>query len=142
MLKLEYFVYNEDGVGNIVKYNVLNEGFVKEHLDPLKKDYKKRVKEGNKESVLKSIFAEDVKKALFYRYWGRAEYEVVITTWPPIVDKEEIKRLWEEEKDHAYRSSVNLHYGNKIDIYDQVMLNFNIFIDYLWENYVNYGRDK
>lgn len=58
-------------------------------------------------------FAEKVKNALMYCFWSKCEYEVVITGWPP---KE---NFWKDEK---------------IDIYSQVMNNWDIFFKYLLDN--------
>lgn len=58
----------------------------------------------------KAEFAEAVRKELSYYFWCKSEYEVLIRAWCGGNGKEEIK----------------------IDIYSQVMLNFNKFIDYLW----------
>ena len=47
-----------------------------------------------------------------YYFWARCEYEVVISGWPPAhgdVDR-------------------------KVDIYEQLMLNWYAFVDYVWEH--------
>jgi len=59
----------------------------------------------------KDDFAEEVRHELMYYFWSKCEWEV------------EICDLWREK-------------GSKIDVYQQVMLNWTIFIDYLW-NYCN-----
>ena len=58
-------------------------------------------------------FEEEVRKALMYRYWSKCEWEVVIDHWPPF-------------KEHQG--------AEKVDVYDQIMMNWKIFTDYLWEN--------
>lgn len=55
-------------------------------------------------------FKEEVRKHLSYQYRSRCEYELILTTWP--VHDEEIK----------------------VDVYDQVMLNFDKFFDYILNN--------
>ena len=60
----------------------------------------------------KEAFSESVKGHLMYYYWSKCEYEIILTAWPP-------------------RENFN---DKKIDIYDQVMLNWDRFIDYLWEH--------
>lgn len=57
-------------------------------------------------------FKEEVRHALMYTYWCRCEYEVVISSFPPRKDTD----------------------ASKIDIYDQIMLNFDKFASYCWEN--------
>lgn len=58
----------------------------------------------------KEKFAEEVKHELMYYYWSKVEWEV-------------------EVKDLFYDKT------RKVDVYEQVMLNWNIFIDYLWNWY-------
>lgn len=60
----------------------------------------------------KSEFAEKVDRALVYRFWAKCEWEIILSDWPPS-DK------FNKEK---------------IDVYDQVRLNWDIFIDYVWDN--------
>lgn len=55
-------------------------------------------------------FAEDVRKALMYRFWSKCEWEVIISAWPPS------DRIPER----------------KVDAYEQVMLNWDVFIEYVW----------
>ena len=60
----------------------------------------------------KAAFAEEVRRSLMYYYWSKCEWEVVIEHWPPV---------------QRFQST-------KVDVYSQVMLNWDRFIDYLWEN--------
>lgn len=62
-------------------------------------------------SLPKNEFAEAVKNDLLYYFWSKCEYEIVISGWPNVENNLE-----------------------KVDAYDQVMLNFDIFIDYLWSH--------
>ena len=59
----------------------------------------------------KTEFKEKLRKELMYWFWSKCEYEIVISPW--------VGRNKEEAE-------------VKIDIYDQVMLNFNRFVDYCW----------
>lgn len=61
----------------------------------------------------KSAFAIAIKSELMYYYWSKCEWEILLTSWTSPEDT---------------KSQV------KIDVYHQIMLNFNHFIDYLWEN--------
>jgi hypothetical protein len=56
-------------------------------------------------------FSKEVRSALMYEYWSRFEYEIIISTMSEYQPK-----------------------GVKIDIYQQVMMNWDNFINYLWEN--------
>ena len=58
----------------------------------------------------KETFEKELKSCLMYTYWCRAEYEVIISPWCGGNDKD----------------------GMKVDIYSQVMLNWDKFVDYVW----------
>lgn len=85
-------------------------------------------------------FAEEVRKSLQYCYWSRSEYETIITSWPPYIESEELDRLNKEKETHLekygnfYREVVELNVSHKIDIYTQIMMNWDRFIDYIWNN--------
>ena len=85
-------------------------------------------------------FAEEIRMSLQYAYWSKSEHETIITSWPPFIDEEEFNRLIEVKEDgkrngfKRFYESVNLTCDYKIDIYMQVMLNWDRFIDYLWSN--------
>lgn len=57
-----------------------------------------------------SEFSDKVKRALMYYFWSKCEWEVILTGWPP---------------------DPNYH-DEKIDVYDQVCLNWDTFIVYVW----------
>lgn len=56
----------------------------------------------------KDEFAEEVRRDLMYYFWCKSEYEIVMRQW------------------------CGTECELKVDIYSQVMLNFDHFIDYLW----------
>ena len=60
----------------------------------------------------KAGFLKDVKSSLMYYYWSKCEWEILLFSWPSRQDYD----------------------GEKIDVYDQVMLNWDIFSEYLWEH--------
>lgn len=97
-------------------------------------------KEHKKKSMTKEEFGEQVRMALMHEYWSRCEYEVVITSFPPHVENDEIDRLNKERTEHLkewgnfYCTDVRLSVDKKIDVYGQVMLNWEQFLDYLWNN--------
>lgn len=59
-------------------------------------------------------FAEAVRKELMYYFWSKSEYELILKNW--------------------LAGDIEM----KIDIYDQVRLNWDRFIDYLWEIHHDY----
>lgn len=55
-------------------------------------------------------FAEKVRGLLFYYFCSKCEWEVIVSAWPPsdrIPDK-------------------------KVDVYELVMMNWDVFIEYVW----------
>ena len=66
----------------------------------------------------KAAFAEEVRHSLMYYYWSKCEWEVIISHWPPAKGFDD----------------------SKVDVYSQVMLNWDRFIDYLWENRKELGK--
>ena len=60
----------------------------------------------------RNAFLEQVRRELGCCFRSKCEYEVIIGQWPP---------RNEERK-------------NKVDFYDQVMMNWERFAEYLWEN--------
>lgn len=127
---IAYYVYVENiNKRKIERYNVLNDGIIEEILSRVDK------------MTDKESFAAVVEQILMYHYWSRSEWEIILTDWPPHISKEELARLNVEQEAHfkeygayPYGHSVSLTTAEKIDVYDQVMLNWNIFIDYVWEN--------
>ena len=57
-------------------------------------------------------FGEQLRKDLKYYFWSKCEWEVIVSHWPPA------KRFQDE----------------KIDVYDQIIMNWDIFLDYVWEH--------
>ena len=61
----------------------------------------------------KENFGNLVKRDLSYYFWSKCEWEIIISGWP-------------QRKDFNER---------KVSVYDQILLNWDIFIDYLWREY-------
>ena len=94
--------------------------------------------------LAKDHFAELLQQRLRYYFGSRAEYEIVATSWPPYMSGADIVKIHQEYEDHKatrgkypYRLDVALEVGQKIDAADQVMLNFDAFVDYV----LNYKED-
>lgn len=134
LTKSEYPVWNvfrEDfNSREIVVYNIF------QHIafyDAVKQIAKKRP---NKET-----FANKVRSELSYYFWSKSEYEVIVTSWPAYIDRAELCRLtdtYEKFKDQPtpYKININPEVGEKIDIYTQVVMNWNQFIDYSYKMFV------
>lgn len=89
----------------------------------------------------KNEFAEHLRRDLMYYFWSKCEYEVVITSFPPYITMDELGSLNKEREAHKekygrdyVRIDANPDVGAKIDIYTQVMNNFDIFCDYVWNS--------
>ena len=63
-------------------------------------------------------FLKEVRGWLMYFFWSKCEWEVIIQQWP------------NNERFH----------DKKIDVYDQVIMNWDKFADYLWENRKELGK--
>ena len=115
----------------------------------------------------KEGFAEEVKRSLAYHFWSKCEWEIVLSHWP---DGElyELRRQMSIGKlvgairgagmEYPYSESFrtnperkvevrvypadNRFHDKKIDIYDQVMSNWDIFIDWLWEHRKELKEEK
>ena len=72
--------------------------------------FRKDVEELLKDFNDKEEFAKQLKSELMYNFWCKSEYEVIISPWCGGRITEDIK----------------------VDIYRQVMLNWEIFVDYVW----------
>lgn len=62
---------------------------------------------------VKDEFAKQLRSELMYYFWSKAEWEIIISPWVG----------GDREKDSV-----------KIDVYDQVMLHWDVFADYVWNN--------
>ena len=129
--ELRYNVWYENfNSKEIVPYNVFRNSRFYDGLVKATKIYKK--------TQDRETYREDIRKELMYAYWSKSEYEIVITSWPPYIDVEDIEKLdilvKQEEAEWGrkpYRVNIRPVVSKKLDIYEQVMLNFNIFIQYL-----------
>ena len=122
-------VYREDfNRGVIIKYNIFDHG-------GFARDFKKLLEE----DIAKDEFIERLKRSLMYWFWCKSEHEVVITSWPVYIDKAELDRLNTEYEEYnnkwghyPYKINVTPDVGEKVSIYDQVMMNWGQFIDYVY----------
>lgn len=89
----------------------------------------------------KDKFAEELRRDLFYYFGSKCEWEVVITSWVPHITTSELDRLNAEREKalkeynrEPYSLYVNPNVAEKIDVYNQVMNNWDIFLDYVWNS--------
>jgi hypothetical protein len=69
-----------------------------------------------KEALSAVDFQYEVCRELQYHFWSKCEYEIILTEWPPHEDLSKDVR-------------------KKIDVYDQIMLNIDRFIEWLYTDY-------
>lgn len=100
-------------------------------------------------------FEKEIKSNLMYYFWSKCEWEIILDHWPSgefydLRSKSTIGELTEkgiiQEKQDHWRCKPetevtirvfprnNRFKEKKIDVYQQVENNWDIFIDYLWNN--------
>ena len=91
-----------------------------------------------KVDMSKEDFTEQLRREVQYYYWSKTEWECIITSQPHI-DRKELQRIISEcylqRKKADYpcrRAHINLSHSDKIDVYDQLCLNWDEFVDYVW----------
>lgn len=94
---------------NVVRYDFNKKDFVSYNVlnSRIVEEIKKRTKNINN----KLDFAEEVRRICQYYFWSKCEWEIVIQEWTGHNPKEK-----------------------KVDVYDQLLLNWDRFIDYVWDN--------
>ena len=127
-----------------MKWNVYRHNFNKNEIEVYNifDHYRfcEEVKKHLKECTDKEKFAKKLKSSLNYYFWSKAEHEIVLTSWTPHIKMEELKRLNAEREEHIrewgkepYSLYVQPDVWKKIDVCQQVMNNFDIFLGYVWE---------
>lgn len=70
--------------------------------------FKNEVDKLLKDKVTKEDLIDKLKRQLMYYFWSKCEYEIILSPWTGRAD------------------------DIKIDVYDQIMMNFDRFVDYCW----------
>ena len=106
---LKWFVFVEDINSKRIKvYNIFEHKDFMEDCDDAWKDYI------NDEHRDFSKFKKDIESNLMYYFCSKCEWEIVLSDFPP---------------SDSFQKK-------KIDVYQQVKINWDIFIDYLFSWYV------
>ena len=99
-----------------MKWNVFIHNFNKNEIEEYNifnhHCFTHEVKQAVKKYKDKNDFLDKLKSELRYYFWSKCEWEVIISPW--VGRKEPCEE--------------------KIDVYNQVMLNWDVFADYVWEN--------
>ena len=101
-----------------------------------------------KTKLSKEDFAERINRELLYYYWCKSEWEIILTSFPPYVDKVEVNRIKFESEQfnikhghYPFLMHFNPNVVKKVDVYSQVKLNWDNFIEYLWSQKRNVRRE-
>ena len=65
-----------------------------------------------KKKLERKEFEKELRSIIRYSFWSKCEYELQLFPWP------------DSERDK----------GHKIDVYNQIEINWDRFADYVWEN--------
>ena len=69
-------------------------------------------KAASKKEVTKEEFSDKIKSELFYYFGSKCEWEILIKNW---LTRDDIK-------------------ARKVDVREQIMINYDHFLDYVWNN--------
>ena len=136
---LTWNVFKEDWNGKeITTFNVFQHQTYKEEIE--------RLLEAARMGLSKGNFEKEVRRYTQYYFWSKSEYEIVLTSWPPYIDADkELARLIKDKEDTIAKGwtpkflDVRMAIANKIDIYEQLQLNWEHYINYLWRMKDNAG---
>lgn len=108
---LKWNVYIGDfNSGTIESYNVFCHAAFLEECKKIVKKHQKALK-GN--GIFdRQTFSNEIRRSMMYYFWGKCEWEIIIDHWP--------------QSDRRK--------SEKVDVFDQVGLNWDVFIDYIWSN--------
>ena len=88
----------------------------------------------------KEEFAELLRREVLYYYWAKTEWECIITDTEPKIRRNELCRILSECYEQLPKSHptprhfcINLDDAYKLDVYSQIMLNWDEFVDYVWQ---------
>lgn len=70
-------------------------------------------------------FEKEIKKLLQYFFCCKAEWEITITSFP-------VYTTDKKNDSNAIRNLISLDVEQKVNVYDQILLNWNSFLTYLW----------
>lgn len=155
-------VFVEDWNNRTIKpYNVFLHGSFWLELNKMKEEKEKAFRvwkkehEGKYDEIDRKEWEETYKNGVFktalkdkamYHFWAKSEWEIILTSWPPYIENEEFTRLKSEyenvDETHRprYRTNVNLTISEKIDVYDQLLIHWDTFVDYVWEHLPSIGK--
>lgn len=105
----------------IEEYNVFNHGRFYEDMKKCLRD-----------CCDKDEFKEELRRDLMYYFGYKVEWEVHVSEPFPHITEEELERLNNETV--PYNHMPRIQCSRKIDVCHQIMMNYDRFIDYIWQN--------
>ena len=106
--ELKWFVFIEDINSKRIKvYNIFEHKDFVEDCDDAWEDYINEHRDFSK-------FKKDIESNLMYYFWSKCEWEIVLSDFPP---------------SDSFQKK-------KIDVYQQIKINWDKFIDYLFSYYI------
>lgn len=122
---LTWYVYKEDVNARVIeKFNIFKHSSFAKDVQELLDEYVDR-------EIDRKEFSEAVKRKAMYYFWSKSEYEVIITSWPAYITVDEFNRIAKETEKAKYYINIAPAISDKVDIFDQLNLNWEAFIDYL-----------
>lgn len=108
-----------------------------------KNEYHIEEKNTIKETKSKELLRQWIINRSSYRFWGRCEYEHLVTSWPfgSYKIKQNLKKFLtpnfdiEKLNDSIKFYNILMQDMEKIDIHDQIMMNIDIITDILFEEF-------
>ena len=87
----------------------------------------------------KEEFTEQLRREVCYYYWCKVEWEITVSHYPSYIGKDEMDKLLDEREQYyrkynkyPYSNDVDLVGAKRVDVHDQILLNWNAFVDYVW----------
>lgn len=108
-----------------------------EWKDIFKGGYLERIaKELKDELGNRDEWEKHFKTKLMSIYWCRSEYEIIITSWPPFISRDNLDIMNTEAHNQSNKVRVNalLDIAKKINVFDQLNANWEVFADYVWRS--------
>lgn len=142
-------LYGRWGADQIEEVDIFSFGQVSAIVDTLKKEYKKHRKEMKGQADTKKAqkawmdhVNKVLKSELFYYFWAKCEHEIIVHEWPPHVNTDRLKdavskHLGKKELAPAdvfdIANSIEFAMERKVDVYTQLMMNYEHFSKLLFE---------
>ena len=138
-----------------VKYFNMNKQVI-EDFNPLK-HYDDWIKKQKKKCATKEEFAETLKTEMMWRFWSRAEWELVVVSeddgsiwlvpWVGCYYEDKVKINVTDDTSFDWKGFSDKHiksqiYDNraKIDVFDQLHWRWDELVDYIWYTRLKYER--